>query len=73
MTITWSLCGFLLFYPIVVSGIIPVVGKGYPRPCDANAGVSIMVITNPSPRKVGGPPGFCKLAYCAGGHGIVTL
>lgn len=73
LLLTRPLCGFLLFHPIVVGGVVPVVGKANPRPCNANACVPIVIITDPSPREVSCPPGFSKLAHGAGGHGTVTL
>lgn len=73
MLLTRPLRGFLLFHPVVVGGVVPIVGKADPRPCDANAGVPVVVVADPSPRQVGRPPGFSKLAHSAGGHGAVTL
>lgn len=67
------LCGFLLLHPAVVGRVVPIVGKADPRPCNANARVPIVIITDPSPREVSRPPGLCELAHSAGGHGTVTL
>lgn len=68
-----ALRGFLFFHPIVVGRVVSVVGKANPRPRDANAGVAIVVITDPSAREVSRPPGFGELAHSAGGHSTVTL
>lgn len=71
--LTRSLSRFLLLHPVVVSRVIAVVGKGYPRPRDADAGVSVVIVAHPPPRQVGGSPGFSKLAHSAGCHGVVVL
>lgn len=73
LILTRPLRGFLLFYPIVVGRVVPVVGKANPRPSNANAGVPVVIVTDPSSREISRPPGFGKLAHSAGGHGTVTL
>lgn len=73
LLLTWSLCSLLLFHPIVICWIVSIIRKGYPRPCDTDAGVPVMIITHPSPREIRGSPGFRKLAHSARGHSIVTL
>lgn len=73
LLLTRPLRGLLLFHPVVVGRVVPVVGKANPRPCDANAGIPVVIITDPSPREVSRPPCFSEFAHGAGGHGAVTL
>ena len=73
LLLTRPLRGFLLFHPVVVGRVVPVVGKADPRPRDANAGIPVVIITDPSPREVSRPPRFREFAHGAGGHGAVTL
>lgn len=73
LLLTRPLGCFLLFHPVVIGGVVPAVREADPRACDANAGVTVVVITDPSSREVGCPPGLGKFAHHAGCHGAVTL
>ena len=73
LLLTGPLGCFLLFYPIVVGRVVPVVWEANPRACNANAGVTVVVITDPSSREVGCPPGLSKFAHHARCHCAVTL
>lgn len=73
LLLTRSLCSLLLFHPVVICWIVSIIRKGYPRPCDADAGVPVVIITHPPPREIRGSPGFRKLAHSARGHSIVAL
>jgi hypothetical protein len=58
LLLTRTLGCFFLFHPIVVGRVIPIVRETNPRPCDAYAGITIVIITDPSARKVSRPAGF---------------
>ena len=73
LLLTRPLGCFLLLHPAVVGRVVPIVREANPRPCNANAGVSVVIVTDPSSWEVSCPPGFSKLAHSAGGHGTVTL
>ena len=70
---TWALIGALLLHPGVVGGAVSVARQGDGGPCDADAGLPVLVIPDPASGQVGGPPGLGQLAHRAGGQTEVAL
>lgn len=63
--LTWSLTGALLLHPAVVGGAVSIAGQGDGGSGDADAGLSVLVVPDPTSRKVGGPASLGQLAHCA--------
>lgn len=72
-SLTWALIGALLLHPAVVGGAVSVAGQGDGRSCDADAGLSVLVVPDPAARQIRGPASLGQLTHRAGGQRRVAL